>query len=70
MTSIHAETHEYNASHGGVLNGSEQGAKLLSNFMVAERLVLKTGAQARISHLKLSYCADTVSLGYAHQEHG
>lgn len=53
MTNIRAETHEYVASHGGVLNGTDQGAKLLSNFMVAEKLVLKTGAQARISHLRL-----------------
>ena len=45
MRTLHTETHEYTASHGGKLFGTEQGEKLLANFMAPDKLTLKVGAQ-------------------------
>lgn len=43
----------YTASEGGVLAGTEQGAKMLANFMAPEKLTLKVGAQ--VSSLALFF---------------
>ncbi len=45
MHDIQGETRMYTASEGGVLAGTEQGAKMLANFMAPEKLTLKVGAQ-------------------------
>ena len=38
---------DFPAGHGGKLWGSEQGEKLLANFMAPSKLTLKLGAQVR-----------------------
>ncbi|THH32533.1 hypothetical protein EUX98_g1662 [Antrodiella citrinella] len=48
MTNIDAEERIYRASEGGTLVGTEQGAKLLANFMVPSTLSLKVGAQVML----------------------
>lgn len=48
MRTLHTETHEYTASHGGKLFGTEQGEKLLANFMAPDKLTLKVGAQVML----------------------
>lgn len=49
MRTLNTETHEYTASHGGKLAGSEQGERLLTNFMAPGKLTLKLGAQVPLS---------------------
>lgn len=48
MRTLNTETHEYTASHGGKLVGTDQGEKLLSNFIAPGKLTLKVGAQVCI----------------------
>ncbi|GJE90946.1 ATP-dependent DNA helicase PIF1 [Phanerochaete sordida] len=48
MRTLNTETHEYTASHGGKLFGTEQGEKLLTNFMAPGKLTLKLGAQVML----------------------
>ncbi|KAI0078710.1 hypothetical protein K474DRAFT_870327 [Panus rudis PR-1116 ss-1] len=49
MSSIRGvQEHVYLANDGGTAYGTEQGAKLLSNFMAPERLALKLGAQVML----------------------
>lgn len=45
MKSINAETRVYHANEGGALAGTDQGAKMLSNFMAPQELTLKVGCQ-------------------------
>ena len=45
MTNITGEERTYRATEGGTLVHTDQGKKLLSNFMVPPTLVLKEGAQ-------------------------
>lgn len=50
MTNIrNAQEHVFAASDGGTLWGTDQGKKLLSNFMAPEVLKLKIGAQVCLS---------------------
>lgn len=54
MRTLNTETHEYTASHGGKLAGTEQGEKLLTNFMAPGKLTLKVGAQ--VPQFIATYC--------------
>lgn len=45
MQDIQSETRMYTASDGGALAGTEQGTKMLLNFMAPQQLTLKIGAQ-------------------------
>ena len=45
MREIQSETRIYTASEGGALAGTDQGAKMLANFMAPAKLELKIGAQ-------------------------
>ena len=40
----------YTASDGGALAGTEQGTKMLLNFMAPQQLTLKIGAQVHLLH--------------------
>ena len=45
MRAIDSDERTYRASEGGTLVNTDQGTKLLSNFMVPQVLTLKIGAQ-------------------------
>ena len=48
MGDIKAEARAYKAQDGGVLAGTEQGEKMLANFMAPATLTLKIGAQVML----------------------
>ena len=48
MRAIDSDERTYRASEGGTLVNTDQGTKLLSNFMVPQVLTLKIGAQVML----------------------
>lgn len=71
MKNIDTETRKYRANDGGALAGTEQGEKMLANFMASQELVLKIGAQVSVLHLSIiSWSLDARNTGYVDQEHG
>jgi ATP-dependent DNA helicase PIF1 len=45
MCNIRSAARLYTATEGGALAGTDQGAKMLANFMAPAKLELKVGAQ-------------------------